>query len=141
MSVVRLSDSNTIPGYTTLLCSALDCGNIKIRKKYLTHFIYLKTILTKSERIMANNLNICLLYNIFKPNHRILIYFTGNLITINHQYSCIWSQTPIDVENWDVNIFHNFCDHHNKSLLRIEISIYWTMYVITLTLEFWELRF
>ena len=23
-----LSDSNTTPGYTTLLCSALDCGNI-----------------------------------------------------------------------------------------------------------------
>ena len=26
--VVGLSDSNTTPGYTTLLCSALDCGNM-----------------------------------------------------------------------------------------------------------------
>ena len=26
--VVRLSDSNTTPGYKTLLCAALDCGNM-----------------------------------------------------------------------------------------------------------------
>ena len=27
VSGVGLSDSNTTPGYTTLLCSVLDCGN------------------------------------------------------------------------------------------------------------------